>query len=35
MREVGMKLPPKESAQGQGPFVHVDDEVVVSRVVVL
>ena len=26
MREVGMKLPPKESAQGQGPFVHVDDE---------
>ncbi len=26
MREVGMKLPPKESAQGQGPFVHVEDE---------
>ena len=26
MREVGMKLPPKEAAQGQGPFVHIEDE---------
>ena len=26
MREVGMKLPPKEAAQGQGPFIHIEDE---------